>query len=45
MKNVNHKLRMSWYILHLEETLKRHNIEHELYMSYYRIPKEEENTQ
>jgi hypothetical protein len=29
-------LRMSWYILHLEETLKRHSIEHEPYRSYYK---------
>ena len=38
-------LRMSWHIMHLEETLKRNNIPHEPYMSYYRLPKEEENTQ
>jgi len=37
-------LRMSWHILHLEETLKRNNIPHEPYRSYYRMPKEEENT-
>ncbi len=34
-------LRMSWHIMHLEETLKRHNIEHEPYRSYYNMPKEE----
>jgi len=37
-------LRMSWHILHLEETLKRNNITYEPYRSYYRMPKEEENT-
>ena len=38
-------LRMSWHIMHLEETLKRNNISHEPYRSYYNMPKEEENTQ
>ena len=33
--------RMSMYILHLEETLKRNNIEHEPYRSYYRMPEED----
>jgi hypothetical protein len=35
-------LRMSWHIMHLEETLKRNNISHEPYRSYYNMPKEEE---
>jgi hypothetical protein len=35
--------RMSMYILHLEETLKRNNIEHEPYRSYYRMPEEDGN--
>jgi len=35
-------LRMSWHILHLEETLKRNNIPHEPYRSYYNTPNEEE---
>jgi len=30
-------LRMSWHILHLEETLKRNNIPHEPYRSYYQV--------
>ena len=35
-------LRMSWHIMHLEETLKRNNISHEPYRSYYNTPNEEE---
>lgn len=34
--------RMSMYILHLEETLKRNNITHEPYRSYYNAPQEED---
>ena len=33
--------RMSMHILHLEETLKKNNINFSPYMSYYNMPKEE----
>ena len=35
--------RMSMHILHLEETLKKNNIDFSPYMSYYNTPKEDSN--